>query len=436
LEQLEGWPASVNFGAIGRSPSPLAAAALGALFGLFLLLGHSPVYRPSATPVDADSGDSHTVTFGVDRKPVPARRSARTLTPSTYTPSDYAIRIPVPARDADQTVRQLKVSVRAADIHTPVADARGCYSYRIQPYEYDGQSDNPFCRVTVAGAVEHALSATVSYGRGARVLTEPLRPGRHPIVDSFGHPFGFFKQISRERFRIYDQWGRLYGTSGRGSVAEVQGRGCMVTNAMSDRYMILVLRGPGLNTGIGPGGAKRDVGARGFVPRSALRPGVFHRANRRDSADNDTVIDSFYSGCGAPPPQPTRWQPAAPFAKPFYGSTARYQGAKRRCASALAPTCGGHYGDYSRPHFAGDVVPLTSASTGVRNGGIVRAYARTSQPWRLVDAIGYADPNVPCGHSPTAQWLRVDANPNPAPGQNHIFGWFPQPVSGLPPRRC
>jgi hypothetical protein len=79
---------------------------------------------------------------------------------------------------------------------------------------------------------------------------------------------------------------------------------------------------------------------------------------------------------------------------------------------------------------------LTSASTGVRNGGIVRAYARTSQPWRLVDAIGYADPNVPCGHSPVAQWLRVDANPNPAPGQNHIFGWFPQPVSGLPPRRC
>jgi hypothetical protein len=317
-----------------------------------------------------------------------------------------------------------------------IAHAAGCYRHRIRPYTYDDRDDNPFCRVTVAGAVERALPARVSYGRGARVLTEPLRPGRHPIVDSFGHPFGFFRQLGMKRFRIYSQSGRLYGTSSGASQAQVQGRGCMVTNAMSDRYMILVLRAPDGNAGIGPRGDERDVGARGFVRRGVLPPGVFHRAKPSDSADNNTVIDSFNSGCGAPPPQPTDWLPTTPFAKPFYSKTARYQGVKRRCASPLARRCGGHYGDYSRPRFAADVVPLTSASTGVRNGGIVRAYARTSQPWRLVDAIGYADPNVPCGQRPAAQWLRVDANPEPGTGQQHIFGWFPQPVSGLPPRRC
>jgi hypothetical protein len=200
--------------------------------------------------------------------------------------------------------------------------------------------------------------------------------------------------------------------------------------------MILTIRGPDRSTGIGPRGTERDVGARGFVPRNVLPPGVFHRANPIDSANNDTVIDSFNSGCGAPRPQATRWQPAAAFAKPFYSTRDLYQGAKRRCPSTLARTCGGHYGDYTRPLFAKNVVPLTSASTGVRNGGIVRAYVRTSRPWRLVDAIGYADPNVPCGHRPVAQWLRVDANPHPGKGQNHIFGWFPQRVRGLPRRRC
>jgi hypothetical protein len=210
----------------------------------------------------------------------------------------------------------------------------------------------------------------------------------------------------------------------------------MVTDAMSQRYMILALWAPDGSTGIGPRGGVRDVGARGFVARSALRPGVFHRANPSDSASNDRVIDSFNSGCGAPPDQRSDLLPPAPFAKPVYSKTARYQGAKRQCANTYAFTCGGHYGDYSRPRFAADVVPLTSASTGVRNGGIVRAYARISHAWRLVDAIGYADPNVPCGHRPAAQWLRVDANPGAGTGQHHIFGWFPRPVSGLPLRRC
>jgi hypothetical protein len=402
LEQLDRRPAAAKFRAIERSLGVLALAALGAVVSLFLLLVHS----------------------------------AWTFSASKYRRGDQAIEVSVSTRDSHWTARQLDVSVRRAAIRTPSAHPAGCYRHRIRPFTYDDQGDNPFCRVTVAGAVERALPARVSYGRGARVLTEPLRPGRHPIVDSFGHPFGFFRQLGMRRFRIYNESGRLYGTSSGASEAQVQGRGCMVTNAMSDRYMILVLRAPDGSAGIGPRGDERDVGARGFVRRGVLPPSVFHRAKPSDSADNNAVIDSFNSGCGAPPPQPTDWLPAAPFAKPFYSTTARYQGAKRNCADSLARRCGGHYGDYSRPRFAADVVPLTSASTGVRNGGIVRAYARTSQPWRLVDAIGYADPNVPCGQRPAAQWLRVDANPEPATGQQHIFGWFPQPVSGLPRRRC
>jgi hypothetical protein len=411
LEQL-GWrPTPAKFRAIARSLALLAVAALGAV-ALSLLLGQRVAETPSAAPVH------------------------RTFSTSKYRRVDHAIRVPVAIRAGNRTLRHLTVSVRRPAIRTSIVHAGRCYSHRIRPYSYDGQDDNPFCRVTVAGAVERALSASVSHGRGARDLTEPLRPGRHPIVDSFGHPFGFFKQIGLKRFRIYDESGRLYGTSSGASVAQVQGRGCMVTDSMSDRYMILALRAPDSNTGIGPRGDERDVGARGFVPRSVLPPGVFHRANPSDSANNDTVIDSFNSGCGAARPQPAGWPRAAPFAKPVYSDTARYQGAQRRCTSTLARSCGGHYGDYSRPRFAADVVPLTSASTGVRNGGVVRAYARTSQPWRLVDAIGYADPNVPCGHRPMAQWLRVDANPHAGTGQRHIFGWFPQPVRGLPRRRC
>jgi hypothetical protein len=210
----------------------------------------------------------------------------------------------------------------------------------------------------------------------------------------------------------------------------------MVTDRLSNRYMILALFSSDGNAGVGPGGVERDVGARGFVQRTVLPPGVFHRAYRPDSANNNTVIDSFNSGCGASHSAPPGWPPVVRLVKPRYSEIALYQGARRHCLNALARTCGGHYADYSRPGFSPDAVPLTSASTGVRNGGIVRAYARTSKPLRLVDAIGYADPNVPCGQSPAAQWLRVDANPNPAPGQHHIYGWYPLPVKGLPPRRC
>jgi hypothetical protein len=413
LEQL-GWrPAPAKFSAIARSLAFLAVAVFGVL-AVSLLLGQQVPDKPPAASVH------RTVS------------TARTSQDRRSHHHHHSVRVAVAIRDANRTVRHFTVSVRRP-ARTSIAH---CYRHLIRPYEYDDQSDNPFCRVTVAGAVEHALSAGVSHGRGARDLTEPLRPGRHAIVDSFGRPFGFFKQIGLKRFRIYDESGHLYGTSSGASVAQVQGRGCMVTDSMSNRYMILALRAPDGNSGIGPRGDKRDVGARGFVARSVLPPGVFHRANPSDSANNDTVIDSFNSGCGAPRPQPTGWPRAAPFGKPVYSDTARYQGAKRRCGSPLARSCGGHYGDYSRPRFAADVVPLTSASTGVRNGGIVRAYARTSQPWRLVDAIGYADPNVPCGHRPVAQWLRVDANPHPGTGQKHIFGWFPEPVRGLPRRRC
>jgi hypothetical protein len=423
--------------AIERLPSPLAVGALVVAFALCLLVGRW-LTSPSGNPVDRGSGDSHAVTMEADRNRPPLPRhdlcgligcSGFSSTFSTSTGrGERAIRVPVSTGDGHWTFRQLDVRVGRA--------AARCWAHPLRPYEYDDQSDNPFCRVTVAGGVEHALSARVSYGRGGRVLTERLRPGRHPIVDSFGRPFGYFKQVGFERFRIYDQSGRLYGTSGREAVAEVQGRGCMVTNAMENRYVILVLRAPDFSIGIGPRGDHRDVGARGFVQRSVLPPGIFHRANPSDSANNDTVIDSVNSGCGAPLPHASTSQPATPFAKPLYSSADRYQGAKRHCPSPFARTCGGHYWDYSRPRFAADVVALTSASTGVRNGGIVRAWVRTSKPWRLVDAIGYADPNVPCGQRPVAQWLRVDANPYPRRGQNHIFGWFPQAVRGQPERRC
>jgi hypothetical protein len=407
-------------------------------------------YMLSVAAVDGDAGPESLegvarITIGVDGAIVLDRRASCTTARcrvhvtwvfrvADYGPGEHAIRVSAKDRAGNVAVRDLDIGV--APRGRPSVRAPGCHLAATRPYRYVGQADNPYCRATLAGAIERGLSAKVSFGRGARVLLEPLRPGRHPLRDSFGQPFGFVEQVSLKRFRIYDERGRLFGTTTGSSVAEVQGRGCMVTDALAARHVIVVFYAPDGSTGTAAGGGERDVGARGLVPRDALPPGVFHRANPGDSPNNDLVIDRFDSGCGAPPSQPAAGLAGASMVKPSYSEVERYQGAKRHCASPTARTCGGHYSDYSRPHFSADAIALTSASTGVRNGGIVRAWARLSRPARLLDGIGYPDPNVPCGQSPAAQWFYVDANPGAGPGENHIYGWFPRRVTGLPIRRC
>lgn len=430
---------------------PESAPILSLAGSLWDAEGADPALRPgnyslSVAAVDGDVDHPHEgvarVTIAMDGRTVVDRRfgctnatcKAKLLWPfdtSAQAPGEHTIRVTAADDLGNASSRVIGVVVRGVEPPTT-----RCWPDPSHPYPYADQQDNPRCRATLAGATDHALSAKVSYGRAARVLIEPMRRGRHRLADSFGQPFGYFEQIGLKRFRIYDQRGRLYGTTTGSTVAEVQGRGCMVTNAMASRYVILAIYAPDGSIGIGPHGGKRDVGARGFVRRDLLRRGVFHRASATDSVNNDAVIDRFRTGCGKAPPHRAAGLPHVPLVKPSYAESDRYQGAKQDCPRPESRVCGGHYSNYSRPRFSADAVPLASATTGVRNGGIIRAYVRASRPFQILDAIGYADPNVPCGQSPAARWFFVDANPTPAPGENHIYGWFPRRVHGLPPRRC
>ena len=149
--------------------------------------------------------------------------------------------------------------------------------------------------------------------------------------------------------------------------------------------------------------------------------------------------DRSHSGLPGRPgvdPHPVEGLGSLKLSKPRYGVHQLYQGAKRPCSFPRSRWCGFHYSDFSHPAFAPDVMPLMSATTGVRNGGIVRALIRTRRPFRVLDAIGYADPNVPCGQARVARWVFGDANPDAAPGENHIYGWFPVKVHGVHRRRC
>lgn len=316
---------------------------------------------------------------------------------------------------------------------------RGCYPFTSPAYGYVRQSDNPFCRATAAGKVERALGRSVGYGRAAKTLRDPIRPGKHPVVDSFGRPFAYLEQKGLKQFKIYDEHGKFAGKTKRTATLQMQGRACMATTRLIDGYFVLTLSSnKGKNRGPGPGGFAVDVGLRGFVSRRLLRPGTFHHTNPGDSRSNDAVIDKYDSGCGKPTLY--RNQAGAPdsIGKPIFNPQSdRYQGAKRECApTSPFLDCGGTYHDYTRPQFDSGVVPLTSATTGVRNGGIVRAITTSDRPFRVLDSIPYADPNVPCGRRPVARWVFGDANPFATRRQHHIYGWVPRRVTGEPPRRC
>jgi hypothetical protein len=62
-------------------------------------------------------------------------------------------------------------------------------------------------------------------------------------------------------------------------------------------------------------------------------------------------------------------------------------------------------------------------STGVSGGGIVTAVARSATPFRELDGFNYADRNVPCTRRYVAQWRFGDFKPQPAAGEQHVYGW-------------
>jgi hypothetical protein len=88
--------------------------------------------------------------------------------------------------------------------------------------------------------------------------------------------------------------------------------------------------------------------------------------------------------------------------------------------------CGAYYANYFRPFFDGTAVAMTSSSTGVGGGGVVRfvVKAGSSIQFRPVDRIRYSDRNVQCGNFNTARWAYGELFLN---GQSTgRFAWYPQ----------
>src|SRR5437763_3014736 len=124
----------------------------------------------------------------------------------------------------------------AASGLTPARSARHhhryCYPRRTRAYRYRRPADQPRCRLTLAGTMDRGLPLGRKNGRAGRILRVRVRPGRHRLVDSFGQPFGSFEQVSLERFRIRKSHGGRWATL-RHALLQVQGRGCMVSRALT-----------------------------------------------------------------------------------------------------------------------------------------------------------------------------------------------------------
>jgi hypothetical protein len=71
-------------------------------------------------------------------------------------------------------------------------------------------------------------------------------------------------------------------------------------------------------------------------------------------------------------------------------------------ATTIEGGCG-QYSNYQGPTASADtgtvfgrVVDMTSSTTGVGGGGVVRAIFKVTQSWKRQDRFGYSDSNVPC----------------------------------------
>lgn len=370
-----------------------------------------------------------------------------------------------------------RASAQADDPAEPTASASSCsparrsggYPRKTPAYCYGKPSDHPSYRIGRNNTVDRALSSRVRFGNGRRNLKGKVLTGRVPVVDSYGQRFALIEQgdfadtdprESKKLWRVLTPEGQPIGTTNPKDRAtlQVQGEACMDTTSRTNTHvMVVLMSGGGGNVATDARGVQQfydeartapiDIGVRGFIERSRLPAGIFAKSSKgRDSSDNDAVIEKFRTGCG----KRSGRRLDHPFGKPGFGTdkaereSQRYQGHKvvlrsdgggncRKSDKFRSPDCGGKYVDYGRPFtdptgsgkatFPPEVVPLVAATTGVRNGGIVRAIVRTNLPFVIRDEVLYEDRNVPCTREYLARWRFVEARDDN--GGRRIRGWFP-----------
>lgn len=166
-------------------------------------------------------------------------------------------------------------------------------------------------------------------------------------------------------------------------------------------------------------------GVRGFISRSALEGLVSDAALRRADTGCRNPLGATDRGATE------RLSSASLDSELYQGRTT----ARRICLPAnglnyTSTACGAAFDSYQPPLFDGDLFVLAFTTTGVtggegrgRSGGTATAIVSAERTVRVLDRIGYNDPNVPCDQTPRVRWYYVNANPN---GSTGIYGWVPQ----------
>jgi hypothetical protein len=299
-----------------------------------------------------------------------------------------------------------------------------------------------------------------------------------PIKDSFDQTFAFIRQNSYGCYTVLDANHQFIGNTysgpkagcantghpgGRGiyrtAELQVQGEACMQTSDMEQSNVMVALfsgadadlhptedpneAAPATPSASPPTKHTRYIGLRGFMKKEDLAAGTHTQPT--------VAWHAAYTGCGKLEtykrlrPTSVATLPPHPFRRPDVGSDLGskrrdlYQsgGAPKKCAAADDPNCGAPLSNYQTPDFAADLALIAVATTGVGNGGTVRAIVpRAPDGLRRFASFRYSDRNVPCDQQAVARWIFGNGNRAAETAsaadrqtiQHPMFGWSPTRV--------
>jgi hypothetical protein len=310
------------------------------------------------------------------------------------------------------------------------------------------------------------------------LATNPNQGGERkwPLFDSLGNAIAYLRSTRPTPSNPRNTTWTLFASDGqtvletdtRNLTLELTGHACMMnpqTNFGRRDYGIFVTGFSGVNGKVrgfmrydafperSRKHPKRFPGlANPYYPRELNRPEdrppKYKPRKRRPDAwegdvirSNQSLLHKFGSDCGADisnDPGVDRNVPGVNFVGPdpqqYVGRTSgdKDHPKDKRCQIERGPNCGQYSNYRGATHTPVNgqtitpVVMMTSSSTSVRSGGVVRAIFPVGTNWSEQDRIGYADPNVPCDQD--YRWARWRYGRVTASGVS-ARGWIPSVLS-------
>jgi hypothetical protein len=270
----------------------------------------------------------------------------------------------------------------------------------------------PDCRIGIAPLPDYGALALTAGARPPamrrsldRLLPNPRAKHhriRWPLVDSFGRKLAYIS-FEVDHWAVRDLEHRVIYRDYTLDPDEftVQGRGCMVTNALEARYALIAFNANDRST-LPPGASIVPYQIRAFIDRRALP--ARNSAHRRIRA----LIDRYRTGCGRAAPGHAR--PTALPDPDFHAVADRYYGADGRLRSLAT---------YNTKHLYEDARYFLLSSTSVAGGGVVRGVIQQRDPVVPVDSVGYCDANATAGATPIT-WIKARI------GSARMWGWLPR----------